>query len=115
MDNRLMLFKEINEKEFDFDSLIGEKGYALLSGIPVKIDRIIRDVTRTTVIAISGTFVLKGVKIRGVWDMFGNIVEVERMLTLLSPRSYYSNLFKEIGDYPKNLFNLVHIQEVGKE
>lgn len=115
MDNRLMIFKEADGKEFDFDSMIGRDGYATLSGTPVKIDRIIRDITQTTVIAISGTFVLKGVKVRGVWDMFGNIVEAKKILELLSPKSFTACLDNLFGNYPNELFNLVHIQDVNKQ
>lgn len=108
-----MIFKEADGKEFDFNSMIGDDGYATFSGIPVKVDRIIRDVTRTTVIAISGTFVLRGVRIRGVWDMFGNIVEARKILELLSPKSFTACL-EDLFE-PKELFNLVHIQEVNKQ
>ena len=114
MDNKLMLFRELESKEFDFDSSIKEKGYATLSGIPVKVDRIIRDITRTTVIAISGTFVIRGVKIRGIWDMFGNIVEAKKILRLLSLNQFKACLDEIFEGNPKELFNLVHIQELEK-
>lgn len=115
MNNRLMIFKEPDGKEFDFNSMIGDNSYATLSGIPVKIDRIIRNVTRTTVIAISGTFVLRGVKVRGVWDMFGNIIEAKKMLELLSLKSFTACLEDLFGCYPNELFNLVNIQEANKK
>jgi hypothetical protein len=72
-EKNLMIFPDLNQEEFDFNSLVGNKQYGIMAGIPVKIDRIIRDITQTTVIAVSGTMVLKGVKMRGVWDMYGNI------------------------------------------
>ena len=111
MNNNFMLFRETDGKEFDFDSLIKEKGYATLSGLPVKIDRIIKDITRTTVIAISGTFVVKGVRFRGTWDMFGNIIELGKMLNLLFPRSIMVTLDKMFKECPIELFKLVYIQE----
>ena len=42
--------------------------------IPVKVDKILYDLTGETCIGISGTFIMKGVKIRGVWDSVGNIL-----------------------------------------
>lgn len=84
-----------------------------MAGIPVKIDRIIRDVTQTTVIAVSGTMVLKGVKMRGVWDMYGNIVEFKKTFSLLTPKGFSMDaLFSSATD---RMFQLVHIQQLDKE
>lgn len=108
MDN-LMIFPELNQPEFDFESILGNKDYAVIAGMPVKIDRILRDVTQTTVVAVSGTMVMRGVKLRGVWDMFGNIIEFKRTFALLTPRGYdLTALFSHTTD---NMFRLVHVQK----
>lgn len=110
--NNLMIFPDLNQEEFDFNSLVGNKQYGIMAGIPVKIDRIIRDVTQTTVIAVSGTMVLKGVKMRGVWDMYGNIVEFKKTFSLLTPKGFSMDaLFSSATD---RMFQLVHIQQLDK-
>mgnify|MGYP001778138534 CR=1 FL=1 len=113
-EKRLALFREINQSEFDFNSLVGSKAYGTLCGIKVNIDRIIRDVTKTSVIAVSGTMVIQGVKIRGVWDPFGNIIECKKTLNLLSPKSFTSCLDSMFDGVPESLFQLVNIEELGE-
>ncbi len=96
-------------KPFDFERL-KKTNASLIIGIPVKIDRIIYDITRTTVIAISGTFVLRGVKIRGNWDPMGNPLDIKRCLTLLSPlRENLTSIFKATDE---NLLKLVCVDEL---
>lgn len=109
----LMIFPEFAEKEFDFNSLIDNKSYHTISGIPVKIDRIIRDITATTVVAVSGTMVMRGVKVRGVWDMFGNIIEYKKMLNLFTTQT--QSLEKLFAGTTQDLFRLVHIQSLDKQ
>lgn len=107
-----MIFSESSQKEFDFDSLIGNKEYATIAGLSVEIDRIIRDVTQTTVIAISGTMILQGVKLRGVWDMYGNIIEFKQIFKLFLPRGYsMDDLFSNTN---AKIFKLVHVQKIDK-
>jgi len=72
--NGLALFKE--SCEFDFESLLGKKLF-LFFGIPVKIDRVIYDITGECVQHISGYFCCRGVKFRGYWDSMGNIIKFE--------------------------------------
>ncbi len=111
--SNLMIFPELNQEEFDFDSLLNSKDYAVLAGIPVKIDRIIRDITQTTVVAISGTMIMKGVKVRGVWDMYGNIVEFKKTLKLFIPNGYDLNVL--FSDTTNEMFRLVHVQKIEKK
>lgn len=111
--SNLMIFQELNQEEFDFDSLLNNKDYSVLAGLPVKIDRIIRDITQTTVVAISGTMIMKGVKVRGVWDMYGNIVEFKKMLRLFTPNSYDLNML--FSDTTSEMFRLVHVQKIEKK
>lgn len=110
--NELMIFPEINQEEFDFNKLVGSKEYKTISGISVNIDRIIRDITQTTVIAVSGTMVIRGVKVRAVWDMFGNIVSCKESLSLLSPKKFTVNLDNLFAGTTKDIFKLVHVQEL---
>lgn len=103
----LLFFPENNQKEFDFNTLLGNKDYATISGISVSIDRIIRDITQTTVIALSGTVIIKGVKMRGVWDVYGNIIEFKQIFSLFIPKKCdVRSLF--IG-YNKEIFRLVNV------
>lgn len=111
--SNLMIFPELNQEEFDFNSLLNSKDYAVLAGIPVKIDRIIRDITQTTVVAISGTMIMKGVKVRGVWDMYGNIVEFKKTLKLFIPNGYDLNVL--FSDTTNEMFRLVHVQKIEKK
>lgn len=111
--SNLMIFKELNQEEFDFDSLLNNKDYAVLAGLPVKIDRIIRDITQTTVVAISGTMIMKGVKVRGVWDMYGNIIEFKKVFRLFTPNGY--DLKTLFSDTTNELFRLVHVQYIEKK
>ena len=112
MNETLMIFPEINQKEFDFNKLIGNKEYKTICGIDVKIDRIIRDLTQTTVIAISGTMVIRGIKVRAVWDMYGNIVSCKESLFILSPKRFIVNLDNLFAGTTKDVFKLVHVQDV---
>lgn len=111
--SNLMIFQELNQEEFDFDSLLNNKDYTVLAGLPVKIDRIIRDITQTTVVAISGTMIMKGVKVRGVWDMYGNIVEFKKTLKLFTPNGYDLNML--FSDTTNEMFRLVHVQKIEKK
>ena len=115
MENKLMLIPEISQQEFDFDTMIGDKSYTTLAGLPVKIDRIIRDVTKTTVIAISGIMTLRGVKIRGVWDMYGNIVRCKEIISLFVPKSFFTNIHNLFEGTTPDMFNLVSIQPFDKD
>lgn len=68
----------VESQEFDFETLKKNNSIRTLCGLKVKIDRIIYDITHTTPLAISGTFVVQGVKIRGNWDAFGNPCDFKR-------------------------------------
>lgn len=110
MNENIMIFPEVNQKEFDFNTLKKDNSMSLIIGIPVKIDRIYKDITNTTVVAISGTFVVKGVKIRGVWNPIGNIMEFKRTFSLLTSSKYdWDSL---LGNATKDMFQLVHCEEL---
>lgn len=110
----IIFFQDLNnQREFDFDSLIGNQNYAVIIGLPVKIDRIIRDITQTTVLGVSGTMVIRGVVARGVWDMFGNILEFKKTMSLLSP--FKIDCLSLFSDTTEEMFRLVHVQESAKK
>lgn len=115
MSDNLLLIPELGQQEFDFNSMIGDKSYTTIAGIPVKIDRIIRDITKTTVIAISGTMSLRGVKVRGVWDMYGNIVRCKEIMSLFVPKSLITNIYTLFEGTTPDVFKLVSVQNVNKD
>lgn len=98
--------------EFDFNSMLGNKSYRTLCGLPVKIDKIIYDITKTTVLGISGTMVIRGVKIRGVWDCYGNIMECRKSLYLTSPRSLWANIDNVFQNTTEAMFRLVSVEKL---
>lgn len=109
-----MLFPELSEQGFgfDFDSMLGDKSYQTVCGCPVKIDKIIRDTTKTTVLGISGTMIVRGVKIRGVWDCCGNVMECQKMLQLTSPKSLFANIGNIFCNTTESMFRLVSVQSL---
>lgn len=105
----LMLFPEIGTAEFDYNSMLGDKSYHTVCGCPVKIDKILRDTTKTTVLGVSGTMVVRGVKIRGVWDCYGNIMECQKTLQLTSPRNMLANINNIFLNTTESMFRLVSV------
>lgn len=100
----------VESQEFDFETLKKNNSIRTLCGLKVKIDRIIYDITHTTPLAISGTFVVQGVKIRGNWDAFGNPCDFKRCYELLcGPRLGLDGLFGK-SDY--NLLRLTQTDEI---
>ena len=104
-----MLFPEIGTAEFDFDTMLTDKSYHTICGCPVRIDRILRDTTKTTVLGVSGTMVVRGVKIRGVWDCFGNIMECRKMLRFTTPGSMLTSVDHIFSDTTESMFRLVSV------
>lgn len=111
-NNTLMLFPELSAQEFNFDTMLGDKSYQTVCGCPVKIDKIIRDTTKTTVLGISGTMVVRGVKIRGVWDCYGNVMECQKTLQLTSPRCMLANINNIFRGTTESMFRLVSVQSL---
>lgn len=108
----IALFPETSQVEFDYSALIKSNSYATISGLKVNIDKIYRDVTQTTVLGVSGTMVINGVKVRGVWDPNGNIVEFKKMLQIFTPKAWLADLNQVFSNTPANIFKLVHVQSV---
>lgn len=114
-NNTLMLFSELSAQEFDFNTMLGDKSYHTICGCPVKIDKIIRDTTKTTVLGVSGTMVVRGVKIRGVWDCYGNIMECQKTLQLTSPRCMLANIDNIFRGTTESMFRLVSVQSLAEK
>lgn len=114
-NNTLMLFPELSAQEFNFDSMLGDKSYQTVCGCPVKIDKIIRDTTKTTVLGISGTMIVRGVKIRGVWDCYGNVMECQKTLQLISPRCMLANINNIFRGTTESMFRLVSVQSLAEK
>lgn len=102
-------FEDDLQEAFDFKSLIKNKNVAILAGIPVKIDKVLYDVTGTMVFGLSGTIVIHGVKLRGVWDSLGNIVDFERLYKFYSPSRGLTEIFDGM---PTKMFSLVQAKSV---
>lgn len=112
MNNDLMLFPVSSQQGFDFDTMIGDKSYATIAGVPVKVDRIIKDITKTSVLGISGTMIIRGVKVRGLWDMYGNIVKCKEIMSLFTPKSLFTNINTLFEGTTADIFRLVSVQEL---
>lgn len=112
LNNSLMLFPELGTAEFDFNAMLGDKSYQTVCGCPVKIDRIIRDTTKTTVLGISGTMIVRGIKIRGVWDCYGNVMECKKALQLTSPRGMLANIDNIFSGTTESMFRLVSVEKL---
>lgn len=113
-ENTLILFPEIGTQEFDFDTMLEDKSYQTICGCPVKIDKILRDTTKTTVLGISGTMIVRGVKIRGVWDCYGNIMECRKSLRLTAPRCLLANIDNIFSGTTESMFRLVSVQSTAR-
>lgn len=110
-----MLFPELSTQEFDFNTMLGDKSYQTICGCPVKVDKILRDTTKTTVLGVSGTMVVRGVKIRGVWDCYGNIMECHKTLQLTSPRCMLANIDNIFRGTTESMFRLVSVQSLAEK
>ena len=114
-NENLMIFPELAQGEFDVKKMVNNPNYTTLCGLPVKIDRILRDVTQTTVVGFSGTMVIRGIKVRGVWDAYGNIIECKKTLNLLTPRQLFACVDGIFSETTPSMFQLVHAQQIEKQ
>lgn len=106
------LFPDHDQTEFDFDSLIKADNLMTICGIKVKIDRIYRDLTGTTVLAVSGIVVIRGIRLRGVWDALGNIIEIKKSLPLLFPKGLLVDLNNLFTPSMESSMQLVRCENV---
>ncbi len=104
---------DMHSEEFDFNSLIDSDNYETVTGLKVTIDKILKDITGTTVLGIGGTLVVRGVRLRIVWDPLGNVLEYKRITKLFSPCEKFTlqNLFEGATT---DMFRLVSVQRIEK-
>lgn len=113
--NNFFTVAENSGSEFNFKSLIKNKYCAIVAGaIPVKVDKVIYDLTGETPLAVSGTLTINGVKMRGNWDALGNILDFRKSFQLFTPQSY-SKSVQMLADMPETMFRLVQIKDVKSE
>jgi len=99
-----------NESEsFDFGKLVKNQNVQTIMNIPVKIDKVLYDLTGETVIGVSGTFVVKGIKVRGVWDSIGNIMHFRNTSIMFGWRKVFDSIFEECTN---SMFQLVTVKEM---
>lgn len=107
----LLIFPESNQSEFDFNSLLKSKNIETVTGIPVKIDKIFRDITGETVLGVGGTMSVNGTKIRGIWNLSGSIIEYKRVRDFFMPFKNWSLTF----DGNEDMFQLVSVEHVNNK
>lgn len=95
--------------EFDFRSLKKDNDIQTITGIPVKIDKVMYDLCGETALAVSGTLVIKGVKLRGVWDTMGNPMDFKKIISL---RNAFIDLRDMFSGYDSQYFKLVKVKEI---
>lgn len=113
--NDILLFPEFNNVDFDFNSLLDNPNYQTVCGLNVRIDKIMRDLTGTTVVAVSGTMNMRGVRVRGVWDMFGNIIEGKKMVSFFCPKSFVTSVDNLFKGTTQAMMQLVNVQSLEKK
>jgi hypothetical protein len=103
------LWHEDFQKEFDFEKLKTTPLFTKFH-IPVKIDKIIYDITGETIIGISGTLSIANTKIRGVWDTLGNLLNFDKTNTFQF--GWKDKLEKALVSANEDMFQLIQIKEV---
>lgn len=109
MENEPMLFFEPSGF---MKEMLKSNNYRCFFGGKVKIDRIIRDLSQETVIGVSGIINIRGVKMRGYWDCFGNIMEFRSIFIFTRPKSWIVNMDDIFKGTSKDMFRLVHVEEI---
>ena len=109
--SRLIIYPELEGVDFDYDSIINGKNFETVTGIPVKIDKIIRDITGETVLAVSGTMSLNGTRVRAIWNLGGQIIEYRRFRNFLMPFKNWSVNMQ----LDEDMFQLVKVEKLDKK
>lgn len=99
---------------FDFTSMLGDESYYTASGLPVTIDRVLRDVTKTTVLGVSGTMIVNGDKVRCAWDCYGNIIEFKKVQQITHLGCTFFETDGASYDTSKSMFRLVSVESLKK-
>lgn len=104
----MIIYPELKNGDFDYDSIINGKNFETITGIPVKIDKIIRDITGEAVLAVSGTMYLQGTRIRAVWNLSGQVLEYRRFRNFLMPFKKWSINMQ----LDEDMLQLVNVEKV---
>ena len=115
MKTELALWEErwgVKTKPFDFNLLTKNKNIQTIMNVPVKIDKVLYDLTGETAIGVSGTFIMKGVKVRGVWDSLGNILNFEKTGILFNWEKQFEKMFAGTKD---SMFQLCVYKDIENE
>jgi len=104
-NNKLALWNEsVQPIEVNFDKLKKNRNTTTIMGVPVKIDKVLYDLSGETIIGLTGTLSIKGTKLRAVWDIMGNILEFRNMGILRGWNTNFRKIFEGLNE---NMFNLV--------
>lgn len=109
MEKSISLF-QIEEMNFDFNHL-KNANVETITGIPVKVDKVIYDLTGTTAIGVGGTMTIKGIKLRGVWDSMGNPLDFKKVLSL-NIRNNFIDISSMLSGYESQYFRLVRTEPI---
>ncbi|GHU85405.1 hypothetical protein FACS1894153_0560 [Bacteroidia bacterium] len=97
--------------EFDFQKLKSKNAKVMtITNIPVKVDKILYDLTGETTIGVSGIMYIRGIKFRATWNSLGNILEYKSISVFSGHK-----IFEELYDVESSAFSLVTYKNVGDE
>lgn len=111
-NNNVALWLEQTEKVFDFHTLKKNPKVQTVMNIPVKVDKVLFDLTGETCVGVSGTFVMKGIRVRGIWDTCGNILHFKKTGILFNWKDTFDKIFCECNE---SMFQLVTFKEIENE
>lgn len=98
-----------NSEDFDFEKLKSSTNIETVCGLPVRIDKVLRDITGTMTIGISGTLHVRGARLRGVWDCFGNPIDFKRTIAFYTPAKLLCSVESLFTGTTKEMFKLVSV------
>ena len=105
--NSPMLWAE--SEAFNFEKLIKNNNIQTIMGLSVGLDKVLYDITGETVVGVSGTFIVRGVKVRGVWDSLGNIMHFRKTGIMFNWKRAFENMFNGCEE---SMFQLVLKKEI---
>ena len=112
MDRSVALWLDPQKEIFNFESLKKNKKIQTVMNIHVKVDKVLYDLTGETCVGISGTFVVKGVRVRGVWDSLGNLLNFEKTGIMFGWEKTFDNIFRGCNF---DMFRLLTFKEISDE
>lgn len=104
-----------NSEDFDFEKLKSDTNIETVCGLPVRIDKVLRDITGTMTIGISGTLNVRGAKLRGIWDCFGNPIDFKKTITFYTPAKLICSVESMFAGTTQAMFKLVSVQKITQQ